>query len=60
MKKKLEIKKMNKKNKNNDLFYLQSELKKTELQNCRFLYKDSIGINIIFIRAIGARNMKIY
>ena len=31
MKKKLEIKKMNKKNKNNDLFYLQSELKKTEL-----------------------------
>ena len=31
MKKILEIKKMNKKNKNNDLFYLQSELKKTEL-----------------------------
>ncbi len=31
MKKKLKKKKMNKKNKNNDLFYLQSELKKTEL-----------------------------
>ena len=27
------------------------------LSNCRFLYKDSIGINIIFIRAIGARFM---
>ena len=27
------------------------------LQDCRFMYKDSIGINIIFIRAIGARFM---
>ena len=27
------------------------------LQNCRFLYKDSIGINIIFIRALGCSFM---
>ena len=27
------------------------------LQICRLLYKDSIGINIIFIPAIGARFM---
>ena len=29
-------------------------------KTCRFLYNDSIGINIIFIRAIGARNIKLY
>ena len=40
--------------------YLTAYFDGLTLPDDRKLYADSTGLNIIFIRAIGARNIKIY